>query len=173
MTDLIPDRFDHGPQPPALNDPIVDADATHLQLDERLTIDAWKRLGEQILERREASDWWVGDWLEFGWSHFATDPDTGQEISAEAARLRTIVSSMTTLDLDVLRAARDTARRTPAARRRRTCRSPTTSRSSTSTTSAPTPSSTRPKPKASSPPTSRQRCGRPTPSRAANPPSRC
>lgn len=92
---------------------------TALAIPDSLTFEEWRKLGDDVLRSREASDWWVGDWLEFGWAHYATGPD-GQEISAEAARLRSVVAAMTTLDLDVLRTARDTARRTPAARRRRT-----------------------------------------------------
>jgi hypothetical protein len=95
------------------------ADATHLELRDDITLDQWATLGRRLLEGREASDWWVGDWLAEGWRRFATDDD-GNEVSARAAELRSLVAGMTTLDLDVLRAARDTAERTPPRRRRRT-----------------------------------------------------
>ena len=90
-----------------------------LEMRRDLTLDQWAAAGRQLLQGREASDWWVGDWLAEGWLRFATD-DAGNEVSARAAELRAMVAGMTTLDLDVLRAARDTAERTPPRRRRRT-----------------------------------------------------
>ncbi len=112
--DVVAIYNDHGD-----TEPVVTADATHLELNPDATLAEWEAVGRRLLEGREASDWWVGDWLAQGWRRFATD-DQGNEISARAAELRTMVAGMTTLDLDVLRAARDTAEKVPPRRRRRT-----------------------------------------------------
>lgn len=92
---------------------------TELAIPDGISFDEWVTIGRTVLSARAASDWWVGDWMASGWRQFATD-ENGVERSIDAARLRTTIASMTTLDLDLLRAARDTAEKVAPARRRRT-----------------------------------------------------
>ena len=44
----------------------VSARRTHLILPERLTVDSWRHIGEQISCIAQASAWWLGDWLIYG-----------------------------------------------------------------------------------------------------------
>jgi hypothetical protein len=59
---------DHGRAPSSrlVIDPAVSARRTYLNLPDRLSIESWCRIGDQINCIADASAWWLGDWLIYG-----------------------------------------------------------------------------------------------------------
>lgn len=77
---------------------------TGLFLPPRLTIDAWKEIGEELSVLWDSSTWWQGDWLVYGQDHY---PDRYQRALDESG-----------LDYQTLRNYAWVARRFPSSRRR-------------------------------------------------------
>lgn len=77
---------------------------TGLCLKDRLTFESWIRIGKHLSDIRDASSWWLGDWLIFGERKYS-------ERYASAI-------AETNLDYQTLRNYAWVARRFPASRRR-------------------------------------------------------
>lgn len=61
------------------SNPSVLVTSTGMQINRRLSLDSWERLGEQLFAVSDSAAWWVADWLVFGESAF-------QDRYLEAAR---------------------------------------------------------------------------------------
>jgi hypothetical protein len=70
---------------------------TVLAIPDGLTLDQWTEIGDQLSNSLNAVQWWVGDWMIYGYWHFEVDAD-GNRISAGVAAVNT---TLATVGLDV------------------------------------------------------------------------
>jgi hypothetical protein len=83
---------------------LASPERTQLDLPEDLPVEAWRKIGEQILTISDSSSWWIGDWLIFGQRKYCD-------------RYR-VAMRETNLDYQTLRNYAWVARRFDASRRR-------------------------------------------------------
>lgn len=92
-------------------------DTVSLTIAPDVTFDQWVDVGRPILNAAAYSPWYIGDWLLYAEQRWATN-ETGDEITAERARIRRAVADVANVDLESLRAYRWVAGNIAPARRR-------------------------------------------------------
>ena len=99
--------------------PVVPAqgDTVSLTIAPDVTFDQWVDVGRPILNAAAMSPWYIGDWLLYAEQRWATN-ETGDEITAERARIRRAVASVANVDLESLRSYRWVAGNIEPGRRR-------------------------------------------------------
>ncbi|MFC7100812.1 LmbU family transcriptional regulator [Nonomuraea rubra] len=97
--------LNNGPRRDGLTiDGVVQTRRTSLTLPKKMSIEAWKKVGQQIWRISDSSTWWLGDWLVYGQRRF---PDRYQRAIEE-----------TSLDYQTLRNYAWVARKFSPGRRR-------------------------------------------------------
>lgn len=92
-------------------------DTVSLTIAPDVTFDQWVDVGRPILNAATYSPWYIGDWLLYAEQRWATN-ETGDEITAERARIRRAVADVANVDLESLRAYRWVAGNIAPTRRR-------------------------------------------------------